>query len=208
MTNDLLKDLINMKRITLGKISDISTGVVLRRKEASEHNYKELYKQLTVKSLHEDGYIIDEELNTFYSSEKLDSKYLTQLGDIIIRLSSPNIAVTIDNRSKDLVISSLFARIRLESDLILAEYLSIFINSKYMKSFFERNAAGVVLKTIKTSALKEIKINILPVNEQKRIIDLYKLTLKEKTLFMELMELKKDYYDDIIASMIEGKDHE
>lgn len=199
---------MNIKKIPLGNISDISTGVVLRRKEASEHDYNKLYKMLTVKSLHEDGYIIQEELNSFYSSENLDPKYLTQQGDIIIRLSSPNISVAIDENHENLLISSLFARIRLKSDTILSEFLSIFINSKYMKDYFERNTDGVVLKSLKTSVLRDVEITMLPIDEQKRIIELYKLTMKEKNLFMELIELKKKYYDDIISSMIEGKDYE
>ena len=76
----------------LEKIADISTGLVLSRKKSS-NNEGFVYELLTLKSFNENGYIEDEYLDNFISEEKIKSQYLTQEGDIIVRLSSPNTAI-------------------------------------------------------------------------------------------------------------------
>ena len=83
----------------LEKIADISTGLVLARKKSS-NNEGVVYDLLTLKSFNENGYIEDEYLDNFISEEKIKSQYLTQEGDIIVRLSSPNTAIYICNNKK------------------------------------------------------------------------------------------------------------
>lgn len=193
-----------MRIIKLGDISDISTGLVLSRKQAQEHNAVKKYKLLTVKSIDEGGWINGDELDEYFSIEELDSKYLTQEGDNIIRLSQPNTVVTIDKSNVGIVISSLFAYIRLKTELILPGYLSILMNSDKLRMFLERNSYGSSIKTINTSALKDLNLKVLPIEEQKRIIELHKLILKEKFLLRKLMREKNDYHNELINRMLEG----
>lgn len=198
-------DIVDLKTVRLGNISQISTGLVLRRKQGSVHNIVKEYKLLTVKSFEEDGWINENELDIFPSMENLDSKYLTQEGDVIIRLSHPNTAVTISNLNQKFVISSLFASIRLDTNLILPGYLSIFINSHKSKGFFDSNTQGSGLKMVRTSDLNNMEILILPIKDQLKIVELNKKILEEKSLFMELIKKKDEYYKEFINKLLEGE---
>lgn len=180
-----------MRIIKLGDISDISTGLVLSRKQAQEHNAVKKYKLLTVKSIDEGGWINGDELDEYFSIEELDSKYLTQEGDNIIRLSQPNTVVTIDKSNVGIVISSLFAYIRLKTELILPGYLSILMNSDKLRMFLERNSYGSSIKTINTSALKDLNLKVLPIEEQKKNNRIAQVNIEGKVLVEEVNERKK-----------------
>ncbi len=53
-----------------------------------------------------------EQLDGFDAAEQLSPEYLTQVGDVIIRLTSPYTAVLIDEASAGMVVSSNFVIIR------------------------------------------------------------------------------------------------
>lgn len=195
---------MEVMKFKLGNISDISTGLVLKRKQADVHNLVKKYRLLTIKSIEEEGWINSNELEEFFSAEELNSRYLTQKGDIVIRLSYPNTAVAIDKSNEGLVISSLFAYIRLETDLLSPKYLSILINSEKLRGFFEQNSYGSALRTIKTKDLKELSVKVPSMKEQNRIIELYSKILEEKVLLRELIKEKNDYHKELINMMLEG----
>ena len=98
----------NTETLKLDDIATISTGVVVSRKKADFSPVK-TYKMLTLKSFEESGWINKKELDKFDSSEVLSEQYLTQNGDVVIRLSSPNTTIYIEQEESGLVITSLFA---------------------------------------------------------------------------------------------------
>ena len=71
----------------LGELASVRSGLVLARKESREPT-PYCYNLLTLRSIHPDGSIAQEDLSVFHASEPLKAEYLTQPGDIIV--AGPN----------------------------------------------------------------------------------------------------------------------
>ncbi len=175
--------------VKLGEVASIITGQMVKRKEAvpgdvSYYNYR----MLTLKSFDPDGYLIEENLDVFNSVEEIDKKYITQEGDVIVRLSSPYTSIVIDKGSTGLLIPSLFAIIRSQDQEILPEYIGVYLNSECMKKSYAKETSGSAIQIVKTSAFKEFEINIPNLAIQEKVIMLNRLMIKEKKLLYELVE--------------------
>ncbi|WP_010680933.1 restriction endonuclease subunit S [Acetivibrio cellulolyticus] len=189
----------------LGDIAKINTGLVVKRKQAAlrENVFKD-YKMLTLKSFEQDGWLNINELDCFESNEELDEKYLTQQGDVIVRLSYPNTSIAINENNEGLLIPSLFAIIRLSDVILLPDYLSIYLNSDLMKEFFGRSVIGSAIQIINNSLLKEIVVKFPKIEKQKKIIEFNKFMLREKELMTSLIDEKTKYNKAIIGKLITG----
>ena len=184
----------------LEKIADISTGLVLSRKKSS-NNEGFVYELLTLKSFNENGYIEDEYLDNFISEEKIKSQYLTQEGDIIVRLSSPNTAIYITKEYENMVIPSLFAIIRNKVDTINSQFIQIYLNSEKCKRQLAADTIGSTVSIVKTSTFKEIKIPEYTVEKQEKIIELNQIVIQEKILLNQLLDEKNKYHKTIMSKV-------
>lgn len=194
-----------IKIVKLGDISSITTGQVIKRKEARPGDVDAIqYRILTLKSFDEDGYLVKEELDTFKASEKIESKYITSKGDIVVRLSMPFTTITIDKESEGILIPSLFVVIRINSNDILPSYLSLYLNSNKMKKQYIREARGSAIQILKTSAFKEFEINIPDMRTQEQAVTLNELMMREKRLLQLLIEENNKRNQIILEKMITG----
>ncbi len=194
---------MNFEKRRIGDVASITTGLVVKRKQAElpEDSVRK-YKILTLKSFNQDGWLNTEDLEVFESSEILDDKYLTQEGDVIIRLSHPNTAIHIEKEQVGYLIPSLFAVIRLESDILLPSYLNIYLKSDFIKKFYEKFAIGSTIQIIKTSMLKDISVRFPRIEQQQQIVEVHKLIAKEKALLSQLIKEKSKYHNGIINKLI------
>ncbi|MBI9008707.1 MAG: restriction endonuclease subunit S [Tenericutes bacterium] len=194
-----------MNYIKLGDCADISTGLVLKRKEASRTDKKKYpYKTITLRSLEQDGWLNEEYFDKFKSSEKLEDRYLTQIGDVIIRLSAPYTAIAIQNSQVGLVIPSLCAIIRNSSSEIISGYLAFLLNSDIMKKEYLRSSLGATIPVIRMTDLKETNVPVLPIEMQNKTIEISNLIIAEKKLYHQLLESKDIYYKEITNKIILG----
>lgn len=192
-----------VKDFKLGEIASIGSGLVVNRKKVMKGDIciKE-YKMLTLKSIDPDGWLIKHELENFESAEILDNKYLTQKGDVIIRLSSPNTAITIDEHNEGYLVPSLFSIIRLTSENVLSEFVGVYLNGNNVKKLYVRSAVGSTIQIIKTSMLRELDIPFEEIKKQRQVVEVNKLIMKEKFLLQNLMDEKKKYFNAIMNKLL------
>ena len=145
-----------------------------------------------------------EELDSFKASEEIESKYITSKGDIVIRLSMPFTAITIDEESEGILIPSLFVVIRINCNDILPSYLSLYLNSNKMKKQYMREARGSAIQILKTSAFKEFEIMIPDMSTQEQAVTLNELMMREKRLLQLLIEENNKRNQIILEKMITG----
>ena len=196
---------MNFQKRKIGELANITTGLVVKRKQAeSTDEIVKSYKMLTLKSFTQDGWLNTDAFEDFESSEELEAKYLTQEGDVVVRLSHPNTSVVISKAQTGLLISSLFAVVRLEADILLPGYLSIYLNSGQMKSHYARQAIGSTIQIIKTSMIKDIFVKFPDLNQQQKIVELHRLILREKELLANLVEEKNLYHKELINKCFMG----
>ena len=189
--------------MNLTNISEVQTGLVLVRKRADEkdkdtHNYR----ILTLKSFEPQGFLNEHELDVFFSKEKLEQKYLTNKGDIIVRLTTPYTAICINDKQEGLVIPSNFAIIRLKEKTYIPEFVALFLNSEIIEKKFFKSSISTTIPLIKTKHLREIDLSDIPLTTQKKIVELNQLQVKEKRLLSCLMEEKEKFAKASINKII------
>ncbi|MHB8170755.1 MAG: restriction endonuclease subunit S [Thermincolia bacterium] len=194
---------MNFEKRRIGDMGSITTGLVVKRKQAElpEDIFKK-YKMLTLKSFDQHGLLNIEDLETFESNELLDDKYLTQEGDVIVRLSHPNTAILVAKGQVGYLIPSLFVVIRLETHILLPGYLNIYLNSDLMKKFYAKTAVGSTIQIIKTSMLKDVMVRFPSIEQQQQIVEVYRLISKEKALLSQMVIEKSKYHNSIINKLI------
>ncbi|WP_283591882.1 restriction endonuclease subunit S [Clostridium butanoliproducens] len=194
-----------IKIVKLGDISSITTGQVIKRKEARPDDVDAIqYRILTLKSFDEDGFLVKEELDSFKASEEIESKYITSKGDVVVRLSMPFTSITIDEESEGILIPSLFVLIRVNCNGILPSYLSLYLNSNKMKKQYIKEARGSAIQILKTSAFKEFEIMIPDMSTQEQSVTLNELMMREKRLLQLLIKENNKRNQIILEKMITG----
>ncbi|MGN1135596.1 MAG: hypothetical protein ACI4SF_05190 [Oscillospiraceae bacterium] len=174
-----------MRKIKLKDISVIRSGLVLSRKDAKNPT-EYAYDLVALKSISDEEWIIKNQLERFFATERLSLEYLTHKGDILIRMSKPYTAVLIDESTENLLFSSNFTIIRCETDKIIPEYLCWLLNSKGIMEDIQKNNAGNMLGAIRSQFYADLTIEPIPIEKQKAIGALYILGRKEHELRMQL----------------------
>ena len=181
----------------LGTVATIRSGLVLSRKLSRELSPFR-YPLLNLRAIHPDGYILPGSLEVFYATEPLRQEYLTQQGDIIIRLSIPYTAILIDANMVGMVVSSNFAIIRLNQDCILPEYLLWLLNTADTKKKVYESSSSNMLSAVRPTFFAELEILPFNLANQEKIAKLNLLAKRETWLLKKLAEEKERYYAAVI----------
>ena len=184
----------------LGQLATVRSGLVLSRKQARTPTGIR-YPLLNLRSIHPDGYIEMEQLDVFEAADDLSSEYLTQTGDIVIRLTSPYTAVLIDEALIGIVVSSNFVIIRANPRKILPGYLVWLINTPKIRRTIYENTSSNMLGAINARFFSEFDIPPLPITQQQKIAEIYSLAQRESKLLRQLSEQKERYYSLLLRSI-------
>lgn len=177
----------------LDDIALIRTGVVTSRKKANtlDKNVNN-YELLTLRCASPLGYLDLQYAEEFATNEELKQDYLTQKGDIIIRLSVPYTAIMI---SRDewcgYLVPSHFAIIRCNQDRALPEYVLWFLRRETTKQKILLNTSGSgAFGTINSGFFNSLEIRDMPLSKQYIIGQLQILAEKEQELLQKLTSKK------------------
>lgn len=189
MSNELLKN-----------CCDMISGFQFKAKQGDD------YKIIKLKDVSSDGIINYDELDTF-SYEKDISKFLLSEGDIIFKAKSvDNIAALIDRSVEGLVAFSAYIIIRIKEeykDKILPGYLEIYLNSEKAQDYFKVNAEGSALPIIKIKTLEQLEIDVIPIEKQKELVEIYKLIKDEKTYVKKLIEVREGQFKAYLRKVLD-----
>ena len=181
----------------LGNIATVRSGLVLSRKQAREPSDIR-YPLLNLRSINPGGYIEADQLDVFDAAEYLSPEYLSQVGDVIVRLTAPYTAILIDKVTAGMVISSNFVIIRADRRELLPEYLFWLINTPKVKRSIYENTSSNMLGAIKAKYFSDFEVPILPIAKQQQIAAMNELALKETKLLRQLADEKERYYSLLI----------
>lgn len=184
----------------LGEMAAIRTGLVLSRKTSKEVT-PWLYRVLTLRSFDPNGTIKQNELESLYATEPLILDYLTQPGDIVIRLTAPYTSVVIDESLSGCVIPSNFVVIRTNANWLIPEYLAWLLNTPEMNKRTFASASRNMLGAVKATYFSDLEIDVLPVSQQSIIAAIYNLSQKETSLIRALADEKERYYALMLDSV-------
>lgn len=181
----------------LGSIATVRSGLVLSRKQV--HGVSGIsYPLLNLRCIKADGLIDMDQLDIYEAKEYLAPEYLSQAGDIVVRLSAPYTAVLIDENTTGMVVSSNFVIIRADRRNILPEYLFWLLNTQKVKHEIYENTSSNMLGAIKAKYFTEFELDLLSVKDQQKIAALHSLARQETKLLYQLVEEKEKYYAQAI----------
>lgn len=181
----------------LGEIASVRSGLVLSRKLARE-NPVQRYRLLNLRSITPEGYIDLNETDVFDAKETLPREYLSQVGDIVIRLSAPYTAVLIDEETEGMVVSSNFVIVRTDPQELLPEFLYWLLNTSEVKHRMFENSSSNMLGAVKPKFFADYEITPLPIPEQQKIAAINALAKAESKLLRQLANAKEQYYESIL----------
>ena len=184
----------------LGEIASVRSGLVLSRKLARE-NPVQRYRLLNLRSITPEGYIDMNETDVFDAKETLPREYLSQVGDIVIRLSAPYTAVLIDEKSEGMVVSSNFVIVRTDPQELLPEFLYWLLNTSEVKHRMFENSSSNMLGAVKPKFFADYEITPLPIPEQQKIAAINALAKAESKLLRQLANAKEQYYEAILRNI-------
>ena len=133
----------------------VRSGLVLARKQAKDGGQYQ-YPLITLRALREDGTLITQSGDTYCTEEPLRPEYLSQPGDIVMRLTVPYTAVLIEEDTAGMVISSNFAVIRCREGTAVPAYLHWLLNTESMRRRFYKDSAGNMLSAVSPRVLAGI----------------------------------------------------
>lgn len=181
----------------LGSVAAVRSGLVLSRKQAREPSDIR-YPLLNLRCMEANGSINLEQIDIYDAKERLPADYLSQAGDVVVRLSAPYTAVLIDERTSDMVVSSNFVTIRTDRKCLLPEYLFWLLNTPKVKRQIYENTSSNMLGAIKAKYFTDFELYPLPVADQEKIAALNSLARRENQLLKQLAEEKEKLYKSMI----------
>lgn len=177
----------------LQDLASVRSGLVLSRKQSREPTpYR--YPLINLRCVRPEGSIDLKESDIYEAKEPLKAEYLSQIGDLVVRLTAPYTSVLIDEKTAGMVISSNFVVIRIESNLLLPEYLVWLLNTQKVKRAIYESSTSNVLSAVKAKYFAEFELPLIPLEQQQRIAQINQLARQECRLLKNLAEEKERYY--------------
>ena len=188
----------------LEDIATIRTGVVATRKKAGDADsvvYE--YNLLNLKCAAPDGYLDLQYAEVLPTNEPLKPDFLTQMDDIIVRLSTPYTAILINKEEWcGYLVPSHFAIIRVDKTVVTPEYILWLLKRDSTQQKILQNISGSgAFGTINSKFFNTLTVRTLPLDKQRIIGQMQILTEKEQELLHRLA-IQKGIYNKMLVNKI------
>lgn len=191
-------------KANLGNFTTVRTGLVVARKKARLDSLGSiLYTQIGLRCFSSSTLLDKTQTDDFISAEIINDKYLTQEGDVLVRLRSPSSAVYIKKADEGLLITSLLAVIRVNDSRLDPRYLAYYINSHFSQKLLQREIKGTAIPMLKTKDLEKLQITLSSLKEQKRVVKFLDLAEREQKLLLALAKEKQQLSQAVLDTIIE-----
>lgn len=192
--------------VKISDIADAQGGLVLSRKEARTSSaivYK--YKRLTLRSLGEDGFIKNENLEDFFSNKVLNHALFTTPGDVVIRLFSPMCPTLVDNGGKGLLLPSQLAVLKVKDrSKVLPEYLRLCLSQRKIQEQVAKIESGTAQRTVKIGTIMDLTIIVPDIETQLQAVQIDVLSRNREHMYRDLIAQERLLTESIIEDIIGG----
>ena len=192
--------------VFLSDIATVRTGLVIARKKAQLDSPSKIeYEQISLKYFCAGVALTkpEKEKDIFVAAEKIDRKYFTREGDVVVRLRAPSSAVYIEKEDEGLLIHSLLAVIRVHSNQVDAKYLAYYLNAQTIQRILKQDVKGTAIPMLKTKDLEQLAITLPPIEKQKALVQFLELADKEQILLQRLAEEKQRLSQAFLDTIIQ-----
>ena len=139
--------------------------------------------------------------------ETVKEHHLAQKGDLVFRSRGQitTAAILLEDPGKAVVAAPLL-RIRIaKPDKILPEYLNWYISQRDAQIFLASRAKGTVQKMISKQTVEDMEVYLPTLEKQQHIVDLAKLSARERTILGTLSEKRDQYISTLLMHLAKGE---
>jgi restriction endonuclease S subunit len=185
-------------KVNLSKITDILSGYSFRKSIYSSPQNG--YFVVRVTDL-KDKLTITEQGLIKTSLDLARTGAIVNCGDVVLGSRGLFNAAVI-NSDAPMVASSSVYILKIKDERVIPEYLAICLNSINMQKELLKIAKGSSIQMIFRRDLMELKIPLIPTNEQKKLIDFYKNIEKQKKLLSDKIKIQHNIANFIIRDLL------
>lgn len=186
--------------VKLSSIADIISGILFRTKIFFD-KYGD-YSVILMRNINSDNSVNYNEL-VKTNIEKIKPAQLIRKNDILFRAKgNNNYASFIDRELENTTTNTHFFIIRVKSTKILPEYLAWYINQKPAQTYFLKHSPGTVIPVITGKNLGNLNVAIPSLSIQKKIVEVYKLSIREANLTKKILYKKKRLIETLLLKRL------
>lgn len=191
------------KTSTLAEVAQIISGITdIRAEGESESRY--VYSLLQPNHLLDDNSILKG--TSIYRNKEIDEGLILIENDVLIKRLNPATATLVKDPLVKTVVSNNLFIIRPFSDVDSA-YLACVIEEGIISINAQITGSSAAIKTISRKIVSEVKIPIIPLNEQKKVGLIWLLTKRRKRLLQDLMVENGKIATSVLKNMIKRKEN-
>ncbi len=184
--------------VKLGEISNLRYGITMRGavKPLSEKELQKVKNPIGLVQMRDLTEYNELELEDMYyvKDDGTSHSHLLEPGDILFRSRGvTNTAVHLRNIPENLVASSPLTVIRVKSTNADPAYVAWYINHTEGQRQIKRFAMGTSLLSISIADLRQMKVQLPPLETQRRIVEVAVLAQQEQMLMAQLAEKRSQY---------------
>lgn len=190
----------------LAEIADkIYTGQIISRVEAKEEvgdSVLEIRKVLVPKAI-SNGRVNHADLGEVKLKKLVDEDRITQIADIVLKLSTPYDAAYLDAEDTGLVVPSFCAVIRgIDPDKADAKFILAYLNAGFIRNILKSKVAAITIPVIKLSDVKDLEMPPIPIEKQKKIAKAYEISCQKRILVEEFIKNDQDIIESLIRAAV------
>ena len=192
-----------MKMLKLGELVEIYSGQIMSRIVVDSKTKEEgiEFRVITPKAISQDGLILNEELPREILKTAPDLNRITEVGDIVIKLSTPYDSATITKETMGCVVPSFCAILR-NIKGVDKDYLQAFLSSKLCKEQLKSKVVGSVMTILSVGKIKDIDVPIPSLREQEEIGNRYREVQNRIVTLKKIVELESKRNDILFNNMV------
>ena len=190
-----------MYKVMLKDVADVYSGSTFRRYiEKGNGNFKKIIVQRSIQKGRKITDFDEEEL-----SEKINKRYFSKKGDILMKTPYPNDAVCLEE--ENLIIGDRIAIIRLKEGYD-SSFITHLLNNIYVKEQLHKVMSSDRIPQVSIEEIKELKLIIPNYETQKKYGELLdnideKINITYKIIEAD-NELKEGILNDLIGEYVNG----
>ena len=196
-----------MKGIKLQDVLDIYGGQIMTRITATPDTDAEVVETrrvLVPKSINADGSIDVSDLPEEALKASPDPKKISQVGDIVMKLSPPYDAGIVTAESADCIVPSFCAIIKCSDDVDV-NYLLAFLNSALCKKQLRAQVLGAVMTVLSVGKVRSVVMPQPELAEQKEIGARFMKTQRKLSIIRQIAQLESKRNDIVFRDLEASK---
>ncbi|MGI9526699.1 MAG: restriction endonuclease subunit S [Weeksellaceae bacterium] len=147
-------------------------------------------------------------VNTYkftFTNFEVDDRFIIKEEDILFSTRIKFQAYHLPQHTKHpYIASSSFVILRPFYEIILKDYLIWYLNLPNISNIIHKqNASGANMPFISIKNLKQLDVDLPPLNVQKEIVKIHALQMQERNLTQKILSLKQTYLQSILLNKVQ-----